>query len=101
MEPEGSLPHSQVPAYFNIRLSCIVKLADFFFSGRFVVNILAVYCTAVFIFQFNYDIYGSLGLTRNPNYVAAVCTYRCCRQAYRPLQVEMFVYGTEQREKKK
>jgi hypothetical protein len=40
MEPEGSLLHLQVPAYSNVRLSCIVNLADFF-SVRFVVNILA------------------------------------------------------------
>jgi hypothetical protein len=73
MEAEGTLPHSHLSACSNVSLYC--KLFGwFFFSGSFVVNILAVCCTAVFKFQFHYDIYGSLGLTRNPNYVAAVCT---------------------------
>jgi hypothetical protein len=68
---------------YNIILYC--KPCGIFSPGMFVVNILAVYFTAVFKVQFNYDIYRPLGLTRNPNYVVAmyisVGTCESCRQA--------------------
>jgi hypothetical protein len=90
MEPEGSLLHSQVPIYSNVRLSCIVNLADFFFFCKVCCRYFSLYCITVFKFQFNYDIYGSLDLTRNPNYVAAVCTYRRWANA-RELQARMHI----------